>query len=735
MRRVANALGYTTAVPGIHIALISFMMLVHGRATLDMTVTTNGIYVGQTVTFTCKETGKDHVKIRGWLKNGLNMSLSQESRITTAPPYYKDRLTLQQAVTSDSGVYTCVAEDGRNASQNLIVYCAIVPFKMPVTRAIVGSNTTLRCDAECYEYVFWAKNGTFVDTSEPERFYQPGNGSILYITNVGMSDNGSFLCEFINARTAYISVELLVIVPSSTVTLKTEGRAKVGHDFEIRCQTDGTPLPESVSWYNNSRVLVPTSRVRTHYDKGTGMATLLLKNISRYSLSIECRFKQELLKERFHYLNASLRIIPTGKPDPPTQLVIDVMLSNPVIRSTARLSWIPPVYTGHLNMLAYRVAYWDDNKCSQPLHCNEEEYWLSATVLSHQFELKGYTNHTRICFTVQSVNNDGLSGRSHTECIGVSQPPPLPTSVPATSHAQASAIEATTLSPTFLKQAFPTNFQLVLENMADLCSGRLKVTKYSLTRALAEHFTKVSLHTVVPTDLTAHSVVQFGGVIHYAGTVKSFDSDRLITTLSSNVRAGHERLRLLGSYLSFLASCPALASGELCTMTDEDSYAFGCPKHRSTTDVPTRTVNPSPDSSSDCFVVYTALSASFVGVLVLIVLVVLCCSYRSRDIEKAQILSMCRSSSQKSILVQANGYVQRSEDRESVSQASTSNSSEVNDVNLRAASSRSVLTQYPRVERYRTSTIYNNNGLGSEDELYSHSIRISGGKGREETRV
>jgi hypothetical protein len=94
-----------------------------GRATLDMTVTTNGIYVGQTVTFTCKETGKDHVKIRGWLKNGLNMSLSQESRITTAPPYYKDRLTLQQAVTSDSGVYTCVAEDGRNASQNLIVYC------------------------------------------------------------------------------------------------------------------------------------------------------------------------------------------------------------------------------------------------------------------------------------------------------------------------------------------------------------------------------------------------------------------------------------------------------------------------------------------------------------------------------------------------------------------------------------------------------------------------------------
>ena len=83
---------------------------------------------------------------------------------------------------------------------------------MPVTRAVAGSNTTLRCDGKCYEYIFWAKNGTFVDDKEPERFYSPGNGSFLYITNVTMSDNGSFLCEFLNARTAYYSsVEPLVL--------------------------------------------------------------------------------------------------------------------------------------------------------------------------------------------------------------------------------------------------------------------------------------------------------------------------------------------------------------------------------------------------------------------------------------------------------------------------------------------------------------------------------------------
>ena len=80
-----------------------------------------------------------------------------------------------------------------------------------MTRAVAGSNTTLRCDGQCYEYIFWAKNGYFVDDVEPDRFYSPGNGSILYITNVSISDNGSYLCEFLNAKTAYSSVELIVL--------------------------------------------------------------------------------------------------------------------------------------------------------------------------------------------------------------------------------------------------------------------------------------------------------------------------------------------------------------------------------------------------------------------------------------------------------------------------------------------------------------------------------------------
>ena len=80
-----------------------------------------------------------------------------------------------------------------------------------VVRAVFGGTATLRCDGKCYDYIIWAKNGFIVDSVEPERFHSPGNGSALYITNVSMSDNGSFICKFISLTTVHTEVQLLVI--------------------------------------------------------------------------------------------------------------------------------------------------------------------------------------------------------------------------------------------------------------------------------------------------------------------------------------------------------------------------------------------------------------------------------------------------------------------------------------------------------------------------------------------
>jgi hypothetical protein len=397
-----------------------------------MTLGANGVYRGQVVKFSCHSRPRLDIKIQTWLRNGLPVSV--DTRVATSPPAYDNHLTIRGALTSDSGIYTCLTEDGRNASQNLVVYCPIVPFKMPATRAVVGSDTTLRCDGECYDIIFWARNGTFVDDKEPDRFYSPGNGSILHIKNVNISDNGSFVCEFLNAKTAYSSVELLVLVPTSKVMVSTSSRGKVGHDFAIRCQSDGVPLPETVAWYNYSLPIPSTANtVTTRYDRKTGTAILSITKLARYNLSIECRFKQELLKGQFHYSKGFLEVVPTGRPDPPRQLLVSFVLSNSIIR----LSWLSPVYTGHLDMLAYRVAYWDASRCWRSLSCSEEEYWLPASVLSYELDLQAFTNRTRFCFTVQSINNDGLSDRSNVECIGVGRPLVSPT--PATRNATMSS--------------------------------------------------------------------------------------------------------------------------------------------------------------------------------------------------------------------------------------------------------------------------------------------------------
>ena len=89
--------------------------------TVYMTVDANGVYVGQVVRFECFLPGSQPVEIHSWLMDEQILTLN--SRITTSPPLYKNRLTIHGAVTSDSGIYTCVTPDGRNASQYLVVYC------------------------------------------------------------------------------------------------------------------------------------------------------------------------------------------------------------------------------------------------------------------------------------------------------------------------------------------------------------------------------------------------------------------------------------------------------------------------------------------------------------------------------------------------------------------------------------------------------------------------------------
>lgn len=83
---------------------------------------------------------------------------------------------------------------------------------MPVTRATVGSDVTLKCDGLNYFEIDWYKNGVWIEIGNKNfsRFHSNGNGSHLHIDNVTRSDNGTYNCTFIALYSAYQTVELRV---------------------------------------------------------------------------------------------------------------------------------------------------------------------------------------------------------------------------------------------------------------------------------------------------------------------------------------------------------------------------------------------------------------------------------------------------------------------------------------------------------------------------------------------
>ncbi|XP_062499778.1 hemicentin-1-like isoform X2 [Corticium candelabrum] len=526
----------------------------------------------QFASFECLQSGTHkNVRVLKWLFNGA--PLPRDTRITSARSPYYNYLQIGTSLPKHSGVYTCVAQDGgeiRNASGKLFVACPIKPYKQPITKALLGSNISLQCDGECYRYIMWAKNNDYVTSTESERFSSPGNGSILHITNVSLSDNGTFTCDFYLLKMKRAFVQLLVIVPADHVTVRNSNEvAEIGHRYEIQCQSNGIPRPESVSWFNNSVHISQTNRVSMQYDGETGTATLALHRVTRFDLSsITCRFKQTLNAQKLNYVAATNLITPTGKPDAPTNVTLDLYVSRPI---RFHLSWAAPRFTGHLRMLAYRVSYWNDNDCrgASVTACSIGEYWLDDSVLSHEFEPQGYSSRARVCVSVQSVNNNGLSVASEATCVGVrrsvSSPPPYTLQPPAHD-----------ISNTYTHvPKTRAEFQALLRNV-DLCSGTIKVGQELVTKALASHFSWLCSCNISPQDLNVISYVQLSGIVYYHGTILSSTPRHLIENLSQSIQTGKAMMPLYDNYLLFLHTCPTIPSQGECTISTADNPVLRC---------------------------------------------------------------------------------------------------------------------------------------------------------------
>lgn len=91
----------------------------------------NGIDQGSTALFEClqKDGRETPAKVLKWLRKGDELPLVHRGRIFVTPSNTKHKLYVMEALPSDSGSYTCVADvDGKavNASGRLRVYCEYI---------------------------------------------------------------------------------------------------------------------------------------------------------------------------------------------------------------------------------------------------------------------------------------------------------------------------------------------------------------------------------------------------------------------------------------------------------------------------------------------------------------------------------------------------------------------------------------------------------------------------------
>jgi hypothetical protein len=391
---------------------------------LIVVVNINGIDEGMVGYFQCLHRhSRRPAKVYSWFFGDKELPMARKGRTYVAESATNHQLYVTNASTSDSGEYTCVANvKGRmaNASNYLSVYCPITTKPMPVTRALLGGPATLKCDGECYEHIFWAyENGTMIDV--PTSVRNEAKGSTYEIKQVTAGDNGTYLCEFLNGGRKggrrIQKLELLVVTPVDEVNISYSSlEQKVGQTLEIICQANGIPRPQSVKWFNNSKLIKQSERITSVYNSVTGIAKLKIHPLMQYdSAVIKCKYTQELLPNQVRSIGATAELAVTGKPNPPRNLRIIGVSVTRQRTMTVQLKWHHPDYRGGLQMLAYRILYWDENSCIlAPKNCSVGEQWTRASERSYDY--LGLATHAAMCFKVQSVNSDGLSTASEAVC-------------------------------------------------------------------------------------------------------------------------------------------------------------------------------------------------------------------------------------------------------------------------------------------------------------------------------
>ncbi|XP_056668537.1 hemicentin-2 isoform X2 [Monodelphis domestica] len=238
------------------------MVLVAPRILSSGVPQEHNILEEQEVRLECEAEGQPQPDI-SWLKDGRPLG------VHTAPHlrFYTDgsSLVLKGLKSSDSGAYTCLAQNSVGEDTKLHTVSVLVP--PTIERGANGSENLISVQGELVTMacpargsppiqINWLKDGLPMPLSQ--RTHLHSSGRTLRISQVQVADAGTFTCVASSpAGVAERTFSLQIHVPPVLEPSETKDAMAVvrGSDVTLPCEARGSPLP-AVSWLKDGASLM-----------------------------------------------------------------------------------------------------------------------------------------------------------------------------------------------------------------------------------------------------------------------------------------------------------------------------------------------------------------------------------------------------------------------------------------------------------------------------------------------
>ncbi|XP_073903349.1 hemicentin-1 isoform X3 [Castor canadensis] len=227
------------------------------------------IQVGQRVDIPCNAQGSPPPVVT-WLKSGRTVLIDGVQHISSSD----GTLSINRAVLSDAGVYTCVATNIAGSDETEIMLHVQEPptveeleppFTTPFQERLANQHIAFPCPAKGTPKptIKWLRNGRELTGKEPG-FSILENGTLLVITSVTLHDNGEYICVAVNeAGTTEKKYNLKVHVPPEIKDKEhvTNVSVLVNQPASLLCEVEGTPSP-IIMWYKDDIQVTESSTIQ-----------------------------------------------------------------------------------------------------------------------------------------------------------------------------------------------------------------------------------------------------------------------------------------------------------------------------------------------------------------------------------------------------------------------------------------------------------------------------------------